>query len=90
MDAEQIALVRSSFESVKPITAEAADLFYNRLFVIAPETKPLFVNDMAEQGRKLMATLAIVVASLDRLETILPTVEQLFFFNVKGCFVIFN
>lgn len=83
MDAEQIRLVRGSFEKVKPITVQAADLFYNRLFEIAPETKPLFVNDMAEQGRKLMATLAIVVASLDRLETILPTVEQLAVAHVK-------
>ena len=83
MDAEQVELVRGSFEMVKPITVQAADLFYNRLFEIAPETKPLFVHDMAEQGRKLMATLAIVVASLDRLETILPTVKQLTIDHVK-------
>ena len=47
MDAEQVELVRGSFEMVKPITGQAADLFYNRLFEIAPETKPLFVHDMA-------------------------------------------
>ena len=38
----------------------AAGMFYGRLFEIAPEVRPLFKGDMAEQGRKLMATLAVV------------------------------
>ncbi len=52
-------------------------MFYGRLFEIAPEVKPLFKGDMAEQGRKLMATLAVVVGSLHNLETILPAVSTL-------------
>ena len=39
-------------------------LFYGRLFKIAPETKPLFKADMAQQGRKLVATLAFVIDHL--------------------------
>ena len=54
----------------------AADMFYGRLFEIAPEVRPLFQGDMAEQGRKLMATLAVVVGSLHSLPTILPAVER--------------
>jgi len=77
MTPDQIAAVQNSFEKVKPISVQAADLFYNRLFEIAPETKPLFSGDMAEQGRKLMAALATVVESLDRLDAVLPAVKQL-------------
>ena len=52
-------------------------MFYGRLFEIAPEVRPLFKGDMAEQGRKLMATLAVVVGSLHSLPTILPAVSTL-------------
>jgi nitric oxide dioxygenase len=47
------------------------------LFEIAPEIKPLFRGDMAEQGRKLMATLGAVVNSLGNLEAILPAASAL-------------
>ena len=40
--------------------------FTARLFEIAPSVKPLFHGDMKEQGRKLMATLAVVVNGLDQ------------------------
>ena len=77
MTPEQIAQVQQSFAKVAPIADEAAGLFYNRLFEIAPELRPLFRGNMAEQGRKLMATLAIVVNGLDKLETILPAASAL-------------
>jgi hemoglobin-like flavoprotein len=77
MEPSQIAAVKESFEKVKPIAAQAAALFYGRLFEIAPRVKPLFRGDMDEQGRKLMATLAVVVGGLDRLETVLPAASAL-------------
>ena len=60
-----------------PITDHAAAEFYKRLFDLAPDTKPLFRNDMAEQGRKLFLTLATVVDALDRLDTIVPVAREL-------------
>lgn len=57
MTPEQISLVQQSFEHVEPIADTAAELFYGRLFEIAPEVEPLFGDDMVEQGRKLMSTL---------------------------------
>ncbi|MFG1297558.1 globin family protein [Xanthobacter variabilis] len=77
MNSEQIDLVRASFAKVLPIREQAAGLFYGRLFEIAPEVKPLFKGDMAEQGKKLMATLAVVVNGLTNLEAILPAVKEL-------------
>ncbi len=70
-------LIRESWADVVPIADTAATLFYDRLFEIAPEVKPLFPGDMAEQGRKLMKTLIIVVNGLDKLPTILPAASVL-------------
>ena len=73
----QIELVQDSFALVLPVTAQAAAEFYRRLFIIAPDTKPLFHSDMEEQGRKLFLTLATVVDALDRLEDVLPVATDL-------------
>jgi nitric oxide dioxygenase len=72
-----VKLVQDSFAKVAPISAQAAALFYGRLFEIAPEVKPLFTGDMNEQGRKLMATLAVVVNGLTNLDSILPAASAL-------------
>jgi hemoglobin-like flavoprotein len=77
MTPKQIAQVQQSFAMVAPVADEAAALFYGRLFEIAPQLRPLFRGDMAEQGHKLMATLAVVVNGLTRLEAILPAASAL-------------
>ena len=77
MTPEQITLVRDSFAKVRPIAPQAAALFYGRLFEIAPEVRPLFKGDIEEQGRKLMQVLATAVGAIDRLDTIVPTVQEL-------------
>ena len=73
----QIDLVQDSFAAVVPITDSTAAEFYRRLFELAPDTKPLFRNDMTQQGRKLFLTLATVVDALDRLDTIVPVAREL-------------
>jgi len=77
MTPEQVKAIQDSFAKVAPISEQAAELFYGRLFEIAPAVKPLFRGDMKEQGRKLMATLAVVVKGLDNLEAILPAASAL-------------
>jgi hemoglobin-like flavoprotein len=77
MTPTQVKLVQDSFAKVAPISEEAAALFYGRLFEIAPEVRPLFKGDMKEQGRKLTATLAVVVNGLGDLNTILPAASML-------------
>lgn len=77
MTPEQIASVRDSFGKVAPIADQAAALFYGRLFETAPETRALFKSDISEQGRKLMATLAVVVRGLDDLPSLMPAVTRL-------------
>ena len=75
MTPEQISLVRASFAQVAPIADKAAEIFYGRLFSVAPAVKPLFRNDMKAQGRALMGMLGQAVASLDRLDAIVPAVQ---------------
>lgn len=77
MTPQQVALVQQSFGKVVPIAGTAADLFYGRLFEIAPQVKPLFKGDLAEQKKKLIAMLATVVNGLDKLDTILPAASKL-------------
>jgi len=77
MTPDQVKLVQESFAKVAPISDQAAVMFYNRLFEIAPSVKAMFPTDMSEQRRKLMATLAIVVNGLSKLEMILPAASSL-------------
>ena len=77
MTPEQIEMVQSTWAKVEPNSEQVAVLFYGRLFEIAPEVKPLFKGDMTEQGKKLMQTISLAVASLTKLDTIIPTVQQL-------------
>lgn len=77
MTPEAVALIESSFEKVKPIAPQAAELFYGKLFDLDPSLRPLFKGDMGEQGRKLMSTLGFVVAGLRTPEKILGAVADL-------------
>lgn len=77
MTPDQVKLVQDSFAKVAPISATAAELFYGRLFEIAPQVRAMFPDDMTEQRKKLMATLAIVVNGLNNLDTILPAASAL-------------
>ena len=77
MTPHQVDLVQSSFAKVAPIADAAAAMFYGRLFEIAPEVKPLFHGDMAEQRRKLMTTLGVVVNGLKNLDAVLPAARTL-------------
>lgn len=77
MTPEQIAHVQNTFKMVLPIKETAAKLFYDRLFALDPDLRPMFKGDMAEQGRKLMTVLATAVGNLEKLDDILPTVQAL-------------
>jgi hemoglobin-like flavoprotein len=77
LTAKDIALVRTSFAMVLPIKAAAADLFYGRLFEIAPQLRSMFPKDLKEQKAKLMAMIAAAVGGLHDLNTLVPHVKAL-------------
>ena len=89
MTPQQIDLVQSSFKKVVPIAGTAADLFYDRLFEIAPEVRSMFPQDLSEQKKKLMGMLGTagrIVSSLCRLPTAVPSMPISFFFcSLRSC-----
>lgn len=77
MTPEQVYLIQSSWAKVVPIKEAAAEIFYSKLFAADPAVKPLFKGDMKEQGRKLMMMLNTVVTNLDKLDGLVPAVQDL-------------
>ena len=74
---EQITLVKATWSQVLPIKEKAAELFYSKLFELDPKLKPMFTNDIAEQGKKLMMSINTVVNSLDKIETVVPIIKDM-------------
>jgi hemoglobin-like flavoprotein len=77
LTAAQKALVQTSFASIAPIADDAAALFYQRLFDIDPSLRGMFREDMTEQRKKLMQMLTAAVKGLDRLDQLVPVVQDL-------------
>lgn len=77
MTPDQVTLVQGSFRKVLPIADQAAVIFYNRLFEIAPQVRPMFKDDMTVQRKALMGTLAVVVNGLSDLPSVLPAASAL-------------
>ena len=77
MTPDQVKIVQDSFAKVAPIADQAATLFYDRLFEVAPSVKAMFPPDLTAQRKKLMATLAVVVNGLSNLESVLPAASAL-------------
>jgi hemoglobin-like flavoprotein len=77
MTPAQVELVQHSFSKVAPIADQAAVMFYDRVFEVAPQVKAMFPTDLTEQRKKLMATLAVVVNGLGNLQSVLPAASAL-------------
>ena len=73
----QKTLVQDSFATIAPIADDAAVLFYQRLFELDPSLEHMFRGNMAEQRKKLMQMLTAAVKGLDRLDQLVPVVENL-------------
>ncbi|MBX9843119.1 MAG: hemin receptor [Xanthobacteraceae bacterium] len=73
----QAQIIKLTFAQVMRDKDAVGRLFYDRLFTIAPEVKPLFKGDIAEQSRKLMDTLALAVGMLRDMPTLVITLEGL-------------
>jgi hemoglobin-like flavoprotein len=77
MTAEQVELVQRTWRAVLPVGDTAAELFYGKLFSLDPGLRPLFRNDLLEQGRNLTAMISVAVGMLSRPEKITLAVRQL-------------
>ncbi|MDV7144397.1 globin family protein [Tropicimonas sp. TH_r6] len=77
MNEPQITLIQESFAKVVPIKQQAGEIFYSKLFEIAPEVRPLFKEDVTEQAGKLMTMLGTVVNGLRELDKIVPVARKM-------------
>jgi len=77
MTPQQIELVRSSFSLVVPMADNTARMFYSRLFELDSTLRPLFKNDIAAQGDKLVSMIGVAVGLLDQPERLIPAVQDL-------------
>src|ERR671932_573378 len=60
-----VEILEQSFEQIKPRAEEFAASFYENLFTLYPEVKPLFAKtDMTNQKKKLLNSLVLVVENL--------------------------
>jgi hemoglobin-like flavoprotein len=57
-------VVKLSFNQVLNERKRAGEMFYDRLFVIAPEIRAMFKGDMEHQAQKMMDMLALTVGNL--------------------------
>jgi hemoglobin-like flavoprotein len=73
----QKQLVQETFATIAPIADDAAALFYRRLFEIDPSLRRMFKDDMTEQRKRLMQMIAVAVRGLDRLDQLVPAVQDL-------------
>lgn len=77
MTPDQVKLVQDSFKKVEPIAPQAGDMFYARLFEIAPEVRPMFPANITAQRDKLLQMLTTAVSNLHQVEVIIPAVQEL-------------
>ena len=77
LSAREVKAIRDSFVKATAKPGEVSERFYQRLFALDPSVRGLFHGDMREQGRKLVDTLNVIVASIGDLERLLPSVRDL-------------
>ncbi len=77
MTPHQTQLIRRSHALLAPTADAAGELFYRKLFALAPELQPLFIGDMRQQAARLMQMIGAAVGLLDRPAQLLPVLAHL-------------
>jgi hemoglobin-like flavoprotein len=78
MTEDQILVVKKTwkiFREIDPVLI--GDVFYSKLFVDLPEVKHLFKIPRAEQSKKLVEMISVIVGRLDRLDELTEEIKQL-------------
>lgn len=73
-----IALLENSFDQVKPQALDFSNSFYETLFRLSPQLKPMFAHTSQEaQQKKLIFSLAAIVENLRNPEILGPALASL-------------
>ncbi|MGK7896604.1 MAG: adenylate/guanylate cyclase domain-containing protein [Xenococcus sp. (in: cyanobacteria)] len=73
---EQIKLVETSFNKLLPESDSLAEMFYERLYEVAPTVRSLFKGEVQERREKLWYILQNAVDGLSDLEELIPKVQD--------------
>lgn len=68
LDKALIARLRSSFAAVRRHELRLGELFYHKLFTVAPHLRPMFRSEPQAQAAKLIAALDAIVSNLENPE----------------------
>ena len=75
---DEVYAVKETYKLAEQKINDLAITFYGHLFECAPESRKLFADtDMAEQGKKLFRTIAVLASHADSLDSIKPELEYL-------------
>lgn len=73
----EIALVQNSSQLIRKTTEEFSMAFYQELFKANPRVKQLFLSNIEDQVLKFAQVFELLVASLNRVESLLPALKSL-------------
>jgi hemoglobin-like flavoprotein len=76
MTPAQLRVLQRSFARIEPVADQFGSVFYERLFTVAPEIKPLFRTDIKAQQSKFMKVIKEVVQLHLRSMVALPVTAQ--------------
>ncbi len=77
MTSDDVRLVQQSWDKAEFVKDVTAELFFSRLFQLAPELEPLFAADSRERERKFTQFVGTTVRGLNRVEALSPAVREL-------------
>lgn len=78
MTKQQIQLVKQTWKLLREVDpAVLGDVFYGRLFFKYPMLRPMFKGPMANQYQKFIDMLSIIVARIDRPDTIAQEISAM-------------
>jgi hemoglobin-like flavoprotein len=77
ISAEQISLVKTTWSHITPVSQEMGEQFYERLFLLHPQLKPLFRSHPKDQAMKLMFMLSYLVHRLDNQPELKEEIKKL-------------
>jgi hemoglobin-like flavoprotein len=78
MTTQQVSHVKNSwkiFQAINPMLV--GDVFYSKLFMIAPKLRHMFSITKEEQSKKLIEMLNIIVGRLNSLDELTEDIKQL-------------
>lgn len=77
LEAHYVPLVRNTFPQVFSADGGAADIFYERLFALAPSLRDLFGSDLSTQKVSLVGALEHALSLLDDRDGLRDMMQQL-------------